>query len=174
MASRDGVTFHRWPDAVIPPTAPEDRDGNRSNYMASGLVQLPGNDREYSVYATEAYYTGPDSRLRRFTYRVDGFVSVQAGTAGGELFTRPLTFTGGELILNFATRDGGSVRVELQNADGQPLPGFALTDCRPLTGDELAGPVTWTAGGKLASLAGRPVRLRFALRNADVYSLRFR
>src|SRR5690606_18993266 len=55
MSSRDGRTFHRWTEPVIPFTAPEDRDGNRSNYMAWGLVQLPGAERELSVYATEAY-----------------------------------------------------------------------------------------------------------------------
>ncbi|MFQ5808360.1 MAG: hypothetical protein ACE5JM_01975, partial [Armatimonadota bacterium] len=92
MTSRDGRTFHRWPEALIPETAPEDRDGNRSNYMTWGLVQLPGAEDEYSVYATEAYYTGPDSRARRFTFRVDGFVSAQAGDAGGTLLTTPLDF----------------------------------------------------------------------------------
>ena len=71
MSSRDGVNFRRWPEAIIPITAPADRDGNRSNYMTWGLLKLPGNQRELSVYGTEAYYTGPDSRVRRFTYRVD-------------------------------------------------------------------------------------------------------
>ncbi|MDZ4289689.1 MAG: hypothetical protein U0984_17115, partial [Prosthecobacter sp.] len=66
MSSRDGVNFKRWPDPLIPITAPKDRDGNRSNYMTRGLLFLPGNDREMSVYATEAYYKGPGSRVRRF------------------------------------------------------------------------------------------------------------
>lgn len=79
MASRNGITFRRWLDPVIPETAPQDRGGNRSNYMAWGLVELPGRPNHYSVYATEAYYTGPDSRLRRFEYRKDGFVSVRGG-----------------------------------------------------------------------------------------------
>ena len=68
MSSRNGATFDRWQEALIPITAPEDRDGNRSNYMAWGLVQLPHSDRELSVYATEACYEVPDGRLRRFTY----------------------------------------------------------------------------------------------------------
>ena len=55
--------------------------------MTWGMVQLPGNNREYSVYATEAYYTGPDSRVRRFVYRVDGFVSATADSSGGRLLT---------------------------------------------------------------------------------------
>ncbi|MCZ6852869.1 MAG: hypothetical protein O7G86_03015, partial [Gammaproteobacteria bacterium] len=36
MSSRDGLSFHRWSDAVIPENAPEDRGGNRSNYMTWG------------------------------------------------------------------------------------------------------------------------------------------
>src|SRR5262249_46209782 len=68
MSSRDGQAFLRWPEAIIPRTAPQDRDGNRSNYLAWGLVQLPGQEKDLSVYATEAYYTGPAGRLRRFRY----------------------------------------------------------------------------------------------------------
>ena len=92
MSSRDGKTFHRWSEPLIPISAPEDRDGNRSNYMTWGLLQLPGSPRELSVYATEAYYAGPGSRLRRFTFRVDGFVSAHADETTGELITKALTF----------------------------------------------------------------------------------
>lgn len=174
MSSRDGLTFHRWTEAVIPEDAPKDRSGNRSNYMTWGLVQLPGNDRELSVYATEAYYTGPDSRVRRFTYRVDGFVSVHAEKRGGTLLTKPLTFDGNKLIANFATGSGGQVRVTLTDADGKPLPGFSAAQCRPLVGDEIAGVVQWTGGGDLSKLAGKVIRLRFDLKDADLYSLQFR
>ncbi|HEY8504768.1 MAG TPA: hypothetical protein VIL46_09310, partial [Gemmataceae bacterium] len=173
MASRDGRTFHRWLEPVIPRTAPKDRDGNRSNYMAWGLVQLPGKPGEYSVYASEAYYTGPDSRLRRFTYRVDGFVSARGGEKGGELVTKPVTFRGDKLVINFKTSEKGLVRVELQGADGKPLPGFALADCGALNGDAIEQAVTWAGGGDVSKMAGKPVRLRFQLRDADVYSFRF-
>ena len=93
MVSRDGSTFRRYSEAIIPTTAPMNRDGNRSNYMAWGLVQLPG-DKEWSVYAKEAYYTGSGSRVRRFTYRADGLVALTAGADGGEAITRPLSFSG--------------------------------------------------------------------------------
>jgi hypothetical protein len=172
MLSRDGLNFHRWQQPVIPSTAPKDRDGNRSNYMTWGLLQLPGKPNEYSVYATEAYYTGPNSRVRRFTYRVDGFVSVHSGEKGGELVTKPLTFTGKSLVLNYATKGKGTLKVELQDASGKPISGFTASDCKPLTGDEIAGKVTF-AGGDIGKLAGKPVRVRFVLQNADLYSLRF-
>lgn len=169
MSSRDGVTFHRWNDPVIPQSAPADRDGNRSNYMAHGLVTLPHNDQEYSVYATEAYYTGPDSRLRRFVYRIDGFVSVQAGDDGGELITKPFTFSGQELVMNFATRDEGSVQVDLESPDGKTLARSAS-----MNGDEIAGTVFGMQENGIGQYAEQPVRLRFRLRRADVYSIQFR
>lgn len=174
MTSRDGRTFHRWAEALIPETAPEDRDGNRSNYMAWGLVKLPGAEDEYSVYATEAYYTGPDSRVRRFTYRVDGFVSVRAGDAGGTLLTKPLDFAGKELIINFATRERGELRVEIQDYAGNPIEGLALDDCQPVQGDAIERAVAWEKGTNIGRLAGTPVRLRVVMRDADLYSLRFR
>jgi len=172
MASHDGLNFKRWLDPIIPEDAPEDRDGNRSNYMTWGLVQLPSNDKEYSVYATEAYYTGPDSRVRRFSYRVDGFVSLRGEGEGGSLVTKPLVFDGDELQLNFSTKDAGTVRVELQDADGKPLEGYSLADCQPLQGDAIRQAVAWS-GGSLGSLAGKPVRLRFDVKAADIYSFKF-
>ena len=170
MSSRDGVAFRRWPEPLIPITAPKDRNGNRSNYMTNGLLQLPGQDRELSIYATEAYYEGPGGRVRRFVFRMDGFVSTRAA-GEGSLVTKPLTFSGSELSLNIASK--GGTRLELQDAAGQPLPGFALEDCQPLTGDFIDQTVAWK-GGSLAALAGRPVRLRAVLRDADLYAFQFR
>ncbi len=107
MTSRDGLNFQRWTEPLIPITAPQDRDGNRSNYMTWGLLQLPGQDRELSVYATEAYYAGPGSRVRRFTFRTDGFVSLHAGAETAEMVTRALRFAGKELAINYRDRRGG-------------------------------------------------------------------
>jgi hypothetical protein len=172
MSSRDGVLFRRWSKELIPITAPKDRDGNRSNYMTWGLLQLPGNDRELSVYATEAYYVGSGSRVRRFVFRTDGFVSVHAA-GEGELLSKPLQFTGSQLELNCRTAAGGSIRVEIQDARGKPLGKLSLADCRPITGDEVACLVKWHNGGQLAAVAGKPVRLRFVLKDADLYAMQF-
>jgi hypothetical protein len=175
MASRDGTVFQRYTEALIPTSAPQDRDGNRSNYMTWGLVQLPGRerDRELSVYATEAYYTGPGGRLRRFVYRLDGFAALHTGSDGGEAITRPIRFQGQKLVVNFRTTRAGSVRVELRDASGLPLPGFALSDSRALSGDEVAATVSWAKGSDLGRLAGEPVSIRFFLEDADVFSFRF-
>jgi hypothetical protein len=173
MCSRDGLTFHRWPEAVIPESAPQDRSGNRSNYMAWGILRLPHNPDEYSVYATEAYYTGPDSRLRRFTYRIDGFCAVSAGAAGGTLLTRPFTFSGDQLQLNFRSEPGGSLEIALLQADGSTIPGFEADACRPLQGDHLAQTVTWTTRASLNGLANSPVKLQIELQNTTLFSFFF-
>ena len=53
------------------------------------------------------------------------------------------------------------------------LPGFALADCHEVYGDDLERAVAWKGNPDLGALAGKPVRLRFELRDADLYSYRF-
>ena len=95
MTSRDGFHWHRWQEALIRPGLQKERWVNRNNMTAWGILKtqspLPGTPDELSIYSTEGYYVGPCS-LRRFTVRMDGFVSVNAPGAGGEFTTRLITF----------------------------------------------------------------------------------
>ncbi|HIE52779.1 MAG TPA: hypothetical protein EYP85_13575 [Armatimonadetes bacterium] len=177
MTSRDGLHWHRWLEAFIRPGPQPERWINRNNMTAWGIVvtksSLPGAPDELSLYSSEAYYTD-GNRLRRFTLRLDGFVSLHADYAGGELVTKPLTFEGRELVINYATSAAGSIRVELQDAAGQPLPGYRLEEAIEIYGDELERVVSWKNGSDVSPLAGRPIRLRFVLKDADLYAMRFR
>ena len=105
---------------------------------------------------------------------MDGFVSVCAPYAGGEFTTRPLAFKGRQLVLDYSTSAAGSVRAEIADADGEPAPGFELVDCHELYGDEIEAVVSWKDGSDVSELGGRPIRLRFLLKDADLYSVRFR
>jgi hypothetical protein len=87
--------------------------------------------------------------------------------------TQPLVFRGRRLSLNFSTSAAGGIRVEIQDAGGQPLPGFALDDCPEVFGDTLERTVGWQGGSDVSALAGKPVRLRFALRDADLFAFQF-
>jgi hypothetical protein len=78
------------------------------------------------------------------------------------------------LTFNFSTSAGGSIRVELQDETGRPIPGFALADCDETFGDTLERIVTWKGKSDVSALAGKPVRIRMTLCDADVYSMRFR
>lgn len=178
MTSRDGHTFHRWNEAFLRPGPERAGAWNYGHqYIAWHLVEtaaaLAGAGRELSLYATEDYWTGHSSQLRRYTLRIDGFVSIQAPMRGGQLVTKPLVFQGGRLLLNFATSAAGGIRVEIQDAEGQPFAGFALADSHEVFGDALDRPVTWKNGPDLKPLAGKPVRLRFELKDADLFAFRF-
>jgi hypothetical protein len=178
MASRDGVRFKRWNEAFLRPGIERPGSWNYGQqYIAWHLVEtrsaLAGAPAELSLYASESYWTGQGSAVRRYTLRLDGFVSVSAPMHGGELVTRSVRFSGASLRLNFATSAAGVLRVELQRPDGQPLPGFTLADCHPVFGDTVDRAVTWKNGANVGNLKGQPVRLRFELKDADLYALRF-
>jgi len=178
MASRDGVKFKRWNEAFMPPGIEREGSWNYGHqYIAWHLVEtksdLPGAPNELSLYAGENYWTGNSSAVRRYTLRLDGFVSAQAPMSGGELVTKPIRFKGGKLALNFSSSAAGGVRVEIQDADGKAVPGFALEDCSPIFGDSIERTVTWKTGNDVNALAGKPVRLRFELKDADVFAFQF-
>lgn len=178
MASRDGVTFKRWNEAFLPPGI--ERKGTwqyGQQYIAWHVVEtkseFPGAPNELSLYATEDYWHGPGGKVRRYTLRLDGFVSIRAPMKGGELLTKPLVFSGKRLELNFASSAAGGIRVEIQNAAGQPIKGYSLADCPPIFGDSVQRTVTWKHGADVSQLAGQTVRLRFELKDADLYALQF-
>jgi hypothetical protein len=60
------------------------------------------------------------------------------------------------------------------DANGQPVPGFTLSDCPEIYGDEIEKTVEWGSQSDLSQLANQTVRLRFLMKDADLYSLQFR
>lgn len=118
------------------------------------------------------HYEFNTAHMPRDTLQVDGFASDHAGYAGGELVTTPLSCDGRRQVLNFATGAGGSVRVGMQAESGAPLSGFELADGQELYGDAIAEPYGWNSGSDLSVLAGRRVRIRFALKDRDLDSYR--
>ncbi len=177
MTSRDGRTFRRWEEALIRPGRNADKWHNRSNYVWVGMTEtadpLPGNDTELSIYTNESYFKGDSSRIRRYTYRLDGFVSLHACAQGGEVVTKPFIFEGERLHLNYSTAVAGHIRLEIQDADGTPIEGFKLKDMEPVYGDGLDQEFTWKGRPDLSGLSDRPVRLRFELKDADVFAMQF-
>ncbi|MFM8984565.1 MAG: exo-alpha-sialidase [Planctomycetia bacterium] len=144
---------------------------SRTNYPLTGI--LPAGKDQIQMFVSRDYMQ-PTWHIERLLLRTDGFASVSAPWAGGEMLTKPLTFTGSALEINYRTSAAGSVKVEIQAADGTPLPGFTAADCGEIVGDEIERVVTWKAGGDVAALAGKPVRLKVLLADADLFAIRFR
>jgi hypothetical protein len=172
MTSRDGLRFDRtFMEAFIRPGPDPDNWNERNIGTAFGVV--PTSETEISLYWVE-HYRHDTCRLRRGTLRKDGFVSVRAGYDRGEMLTRPLIFSGTELVINYSTSAPGGVRFELQTEAGEPIEGFTMADCPVIFGDEIERVVSWDAGSDVSALAGQPIRLRVRLKDADLYSVRFR
>jgi hypothetical protein len=179
MVSRDGLAFRRYGEAFIRP-GPQRRGSwvYGDNYTFWGMIETPAATEdappEISFYSSDHYWEGTCSNVRRYSLRLDGFVSANAPLSGGEIVTRALTFEGGNLSLNLETSAAGAVQVEVQDAEGRAIEGHGLADCPAIFGDSLEHVVRWRGGGgDLRPLAGRPVRLRLVLHDADVYSFQF-
>ena len=164
MSTRGSASYDRtFREAFIRPGLDAARWGNRSNYAALNVV--PTSPTEMSIYTTP---------FRRFVLRTDGFASVHVGADSGELLTRPLRFAGKEFVVNYATSAGGSLRVEIQDESGNPIPGFSLAESRNLVGDAIEQTVHWAKGSDVSSMAGKTVRLRFVMLEADLFAIQFR
>ncbi len=189
LSSRDGVTFnHGFMEPFLPGGLDKKNWGPRGFMMGRGILQT--SPTELSLYYNENY-GHETARVRRATIRPDGFVSVHAPWEGGEFTTRPIVFDGTELEINYTTSAAGYVRVEFLDADGKPIPGFRADECYEIFGDEIDRTVVFRKGHTDVpdenhrevrvepsnvglALAGKPVRLRFIMKAAHLYSFRFK
>ncbi len=172
LTSRAGTTKYDFTfrESFVRPGIGLNNWTTRNNYPACGVVQT--GPVEMSLYVNRNYGQ-KTAYLERMTLRLDGFTSLNAPFDGGEMTTRPFTFSGRQLQINYSTSAAGSIRVELQDAEGRPVPGYGMHECHELVGDEIARSVAWESGCSVSELASTPVRLRFVMKDADLYSLRF-
>ena len=169
VSSRDGAHWRRQdePRAPILPLGP-------AGAWDDGMVFTP-NHPLVEGGTIKLYYGGFDgthggdanAAIGLATLRKDGFVSMRAGGQAGALTTPLLENAAGPLRVNFAARPDGWLRVELRDASGELIPGYSETNCDVLTGDHTEHAVTWNGN---SALPAGPVRLRFILRNAELFA----
>jgi hypothetical protein len=173
VTSSDGTNWRRsWPRVnVIPRGEPGTFDAGAFLGVSSTAVHTPD---ETWVYYT-ALTTGhggpiPEKKLSigRAAWRRHGFVSLDADPVGGRVETVPLAIAGKSLIVNADARRG-ELRVGLLRADGSPLAGHALADCRPLKQDATQWKAQWDGTSDLSSLG--PVRVVIEMKSARLYSI---
>ncbi len=167
MGSTDGVRWHRYDRA----TYAGPRPGENMLYMGRGLVVRGDELWQYGVaYRTphgdvQRRLRETDGTICRFTQRLDGFVSAEAGHRGGRFVTRPIEFGGGRLRLNANAGALGSIRVGLREEGGKPLAG-----CRPVEGNGTRLPVRWEGDRIHGELAGRRLRIAVEMSRCKLYS----
>ncbi len=171
LSSRDGLHWDReFLEAWAKPGRNPRNWTERSHIVARGIIDT--SPEEFSFYSCE-HYEWDETHIRRLTIPRHRFASVGAGYNGGSFVTKPVVFEGERLVLNYATSAAGSVSLQLEDEVGQPINGFTFADCEVLYGDELDHAVVWGEARTLAKLAGTPVRIRFMLKDADIYAFRF-
>jgi hypothetical protein len=179
--SRDGKTWTRYRTPYVPLYRHEELDLKICMVFPGMLYRETHIDQYFGGYA----FTHGDTQARRrlegralggifrLKQRIDGFVSADFAYKGGCLTTEPLAFEGNRLTLNLNTSASGEARVAILSAEGEPLGGYRIEDCRVINGDYLAKVVTWKGGHDVSALAGKPVRLRFEMRSTKLYAFQF-
>ncbi len=178
ITSRDGIHWHRtpkrrpfirlgmggtfWSQTIWP-------DGNAIRVGDELWFYFAGLD----VHHKEQSQKESHGARGRAVLRLDGFISADAAYTGGELTTVPLIFKGNRLQLNVDTSAGGEVRVEIQDASGRPVKGFAESDADGINANSVRAAVGWHGKTDVSSLAGKPIRLRFVMRDTKLYAFQF-
>ena len=170
VTSRDGLTWSRTQDRTpVIPTGPGEFDSGCIMNVAAVPV-IVGDEIFYYYTALNTTHGGkappkkPTIALAR--WRLDGFVSLDAGDTEGVIETKPLD-RGGALEVN-ADASNGRLLVEVLDSSGKPIDGFSAADCTPVTTESVRHKIAWKGGNSLP--ADKPVKLRFLLTNGSIYS----
>jgi hypothetical protein len=173
VSSRDGVTWDRQEGERTPilPTGPPGA-WDSGQVQTFNLPQMAGETLRvyYGAFDSTHGLQRGDGAIGLATLRKDGFVSLDAGSGGGEVTTRLLLGLEGGLRLN-ANAAGGEIRVEVLDGEGRVLPGYAKEECRPMTEDGVDFAIRWKAQDELP-VSSEPRRLRFLLTRASLFSFR--
>lgn len=170
MSSRDGQKWKRWDEAFVAPGPEHEYNWAYGDcYPARGMIEtendLPYAPHELSMYIPENHWTKMPAKLRRYTIRIDGFVSYNAPYKPCKIVTKPFVFEGNNLSINFATSAVGYVKIKLIGE------GKALNSVE-IFGDSLDRKVVFE-NGNISSLSGKPVKMEITMRDADLYSFKF-
>lgn len=175
MCSRDGKNWMCTEEAFLRPGPENDWSWRYGDcFMNAGMFEtpslFPGEDPELSFLSPTKRWTKEDTgnMLVRYALRVDGFISRYAGFSPEILLTKPFIFKGNRLQVNFETSAAGSVYVEITDRNGKILNDYRSCE---LFGNSIDRTVDFE--GDLSELNNVPVRLRFTLSDADIYSFRF-
>ena len=173
--SRDGFHFARPSHSPFMPVNETDGAWNYGNMQSVNGVPLIVGDSLY-IYSSGRSKNGVwwDAGVSTglATLRRDGFVSMRAGNKEGFLTTEKLSFDGKYFFVNADVKGkGAQLKVELLDADGNPIPGFTKRDCVVMRGaDKTKQLITWKGKQDLTDLQGRTIRAKFYLTRGDLYA----
>ena len=108
--------------------------------------------------------------------RPDGFASIRAHWREGVLTTRSFKWPGGKLVINCKTMgvpNESWLRIALLDENGRDIPDYSREQSDPIEGDQIAATPTWSNKPQnMDPFNGKKIRLRFFMRQADLYSFK--
>ncbi len=145
-------------------------------YAGYGLTR---DENKLYLYYTglSATHHGPwvkDGVITRASYRIDGFVSLDAADTPGEVTFSETLVSGSRLELNAIVADSGEMKVELLDSSGTPIPGYTLAEAKQLTGDHISMAVSWNTKNDVSALLGTHVKLHVKFKNAKLFAFQWR
>ncbi len=168
LTSRGGNSYQRkFMESFIRPGEDQNNWAARSNVPALGVI--PTGKNQMSVFLTRAYGS-PDIFMERMTMRVDGFTSLHADYNEGFVITKPVILNGDRFQLNYATSSIGYVKIVLLDENGKEIPGYGMIDAVKTQGDKIDWNIAWAGKKTIKDLKGKTVKIKFVIRDADVYS----
>lgn len=169
--SRDGRTWSRCEDrSPVIPTGPHPYDAGCILGVTNGPVIVDDEMWFYytAITTTHAGYV-PKKRITiaRAAWRRDGLVSMDSADEEGFVETVVVRPIGDRLVVNFDAA-GGELRVAVLDEQSDSLPGYERPDCIATTENSVRHTVRWKGHDRLPK--NRPLRLRFHMKNAKLYS----
>jgi hypothetical protein len=169
ITSRNGIDWQRMKERD--PVIPSGTDFDQS-IMNVAVAPIIVGDEVWHYYTAINGSHGSPLPPKRITialakWRLDGYVSLDAGVDGGVVETTAISDRSGPLQVN-ANATGGRLVVEVLGADGSTLPGYSEADCTPLDSDSVRHHVRWK--NHVALPTDQPFRLRFLARHTALYS----
>ena len=182
MYSRDGLNWCRMPNRQTVLDVGPDGSYERTNQSPAGGEPIVVGNRMYMYYGADTkYHDGGGEHHGNIclgTLRRDGFVSMDANPHGGVLTTKPLLLApqqsdGLPIQVHVNVKsDWGHCLVELLDEAGRAIPGYSKDQADDIVTDTVDTIVTWGGKGDIGNLMRQPIRLRFHLQNARLYSFR--
>jgi hypothetical protein len=169
--SRDGRHWQRSSDrSPVIPLGPHAYDAGSIFGLCNSPV-IVGDEMWMYYTASSTPHGGlapeKEQSIARAVWRIDGLASLRAKEESGYIETHDFMTEGGHLSVN-ADVAKGQLSVEVLDASGKTLAGYEKESSTTENADSVKLPIRWKAHATLP--AATPIRLRFHVRNGDIFS----
>ena len=170
ICSHDGKNWYRYGEAFLTPGYEEEHNWIYGDcYLAYNMID--SGSEYYSLYTIDRHFSfGCPRPLNRYEIRKDGFACTMAGGEEAVLVTKPILFSGESLHLNFSTSAYGYIYVSILDQAGEKV---LADESVEVFGDNIDRKVIFRKDFTLSSLVHTPVRLKFRMRDAKLFSMQF-